>query len=113
MDKKDKKQWRRTHAPVCQGDGGGPAAGDVVDATLGVPHDDDGDGGDDVADGDARSRRRLARAVAVDDDEDDEIPSPGHPPVPRLSRRAPLTVCSYSRSLSTEISNWKFEPLTV
>lgn len=105
MDKKDKKRWRRTHAPVCQGDGGDPAAGDVVDATLGVPHDDDGDGGDDVADGDARSRRRLARAVAVDDDEDDEIPSPGHPPVPRLSRRAPLTVCSYSRSLSIEISN--------
>lgn len=95
------------HLPASQDDGGGPAAGGVVGATPEVPRDDDddGDGGDDDADGGARSRRKQARAVAAYDDEDDAIPSQGHPPVLRLSGRAPLTLCSYSRSLSTEIRN--------
>lgn len=90
---------QRNDSPVCQDDDGGPAAGDVVGATPAAPRDDDDDGGDDDADGDAGSRRRPARAVAAGDDEDDAIPWPGHPPVLRLSRRAPLTLCSYSRSL--------------
>lgn len=86
-----------------QDDGGGPAAGGVVGATPEVPRDDDDDddGGDDDADGGARSRRKQARAVAAYDDEDDAIPSQGHPPVLRLSGRAPLTLCSYSRSLQS------------
>lgn len=86
---------------MCQDADGGPAAGDVVGATQAVPRDDDDDGGDDDADGDVKSRQRQARAVAVDDDEDDATPSPGHPPVLRLSGPAPLTLCSYSRSLWT------------
>lgn len=86
---------------MCQDDDDGLAAADVVGATPAAPRDDGDDGGDDDVDGDARSRRRLARAVAADDDEDDATPSPGHPPVLRLPGRAPLTRCSYSRSLST------------
>lgn len=86
---------------MCQDDDDGLAAADVVGATPAAPRDDGDDGGDDDVDGDAGSRRRLARATAADDDEDDATPSPGHPPVLRLQGRAPLTRCSYSRSLST------------
>ena len=88
-------------SPVCQDDDDGLAAADAVGATPAAPRDDGDDGGDDDVDGDAGSRRRLVRAVAADDDEDDATPSPGHRPVLRLSGRAPLTRCSYSRSLST------------
>lgn len=88
---------------MCQDDDDDLAAEDVVDATPAIPRDDDDDGDDDDdADGDARSRRRPARAVATDDDEDDAIPSPGHLPVLRLPGRAPLTLCSCSRSLKNK-----------
>ncbi|KYN00951.1 hypothetical protein ALC62_08177 [Cyphomyrmex costatus] len=50
-----------------------------------------------------KSREEPARAPTADDDEDDAISSPGHPPVLRLSARAPLRRCSRSHPLQPEI----------
>ncbi|KYN20158.1 hypothetical protein ALC57_07448 [Trachymyrmex cornetzi] len=50
-----------------------------------------------------QSREEPAHAPTVDDDEDDAISSPGHPPVLRLSARAPPRRCSRSHPLQPEI----------
>ncbi|XP_032681914.1 uncharacterized protein LOC116849145 [Odontomachus brunneus] len=93
-----------------QDDDSDPAAGgSAVTAAAAAPRDDDG-GDDDDADGGGGSRRKRrqsregpARAPAADDDGDDAISSPGHPPVLRLSARAPSRRCSHSHPLQTKI----------
>ncbi|KYM79021.1 hypothetical protein ALC53_10575 [Atta colombica] len=50
-----------------------------------------------------QSREEPAHAPTADDDEDDAISSPGHPPVLRLSARAPPRRCSRSHPLQPEI----------
>ena len=83
----------------------------VVTAAAVAPHDDDGDDDDDADDGDGewrqkrrkQSREEPAHAPTADDDEDDAISSPGHPPVLRLSARAPPRRCSRSHPLQPEI----------
>lgn len=92
-----------------------PVAEDsVVTAAAVAPHDDDGDDDDDDADdgdGESRQKRRKqsreepAHAPTADDDEDDAISSPGHPPVRRLSARAPPRRCSRSHPLQPEIGH--------
>jgi len=83
----------------------------AVTAAAVAPHDDDGDDDGDADDDGEESRQKRrkqsreepAHAPTADDDEDDAISSPGHPPVLRLSARAPPRRCSRSHPLQPEI----------
>lgn len=95
---------RTVYSPVYQNDDSDPVAADSVVTAAAAPRDDDSDDGGD-SDGGSRRKRRQSRAgPAAGDDEGGAISSPGHPPVLRLSVRAPLRRCSRSHPLQTELN---------